>query len=147
MKRESLLIIQRFVDTGDTESVQFLRGRFAAWISNKGTLPLNQALGVPATAAALGIQTRDAWLRYAANALPPDAEVGTKGAILCAAVSKFMTRKWPELCRQNSAPENLDYIERALFFAAKATQESRLYAPLKCKMPESRQQYVNILSE
>jgi hypothetical protein len=81
-------------DNLDQEDVTWLAKGFSAYLANKGRIPLERCLRLPANEAACQRAIRDYWLRLAWRRVPGELSPWCRSEGLASAVKRFRATKW-----------------------------------------------------
>jgi hypothetical protein len=122
----------------DADDIAWLRGGFAR--AFRDGLPLDLALGLPATRARLRTALRDYWLAQAADELsallpwPRACELARRGR-------EFERRTWPVWRRHDAPPGHATALDRCLFYlhrhGGRVPNARRLFDVLAIATPAS----------
>lgn len=115
---QAATLVSRFIDVGDTESVEYVRAAMATWRRHRGEVSLHRALRIGPTPSALERAERDAWLRTAGAQL--SGSEWDRAKALHMALQRFLARRWPTWRRADMAPTHAAPLEQLLFYATKA---------------------------
>jgi hypothetical protein len=107
-------------DKLDHDDVTWLAKGFRAYLANKGRIPLERCLRLPANETACQRAIRDYWLRLAWRRVPGELSPWCRSEGLASAVKRFRATKWVRWSETKSlvvAPGGLD---EAIFEAFKS---------------------------
>lgn len=113
--------------------VDWLRGGFATWLSNRGGLHLDRCLHLPTSHKKMARAERDRYLREAWDLLA-EVQPWRKSVALAAEIQKFETRIWPAWKSSHTPPQGASELRRLLFMAMRSG----------ASMPSTVQQVHNI---
>ena len=124
-------------DKLDHEDAIWLAKGFRAYLTNKGRIPLERCLRLPANEAACQRAIRDYWLRLAWRRVPGQLSPWCRSEALASAVKRFRATKWVRWSDSKSLDVAPDSLDEALFEAFKSHE----------RIPSTAMQLHNIAQE
>jgi hypothetical protein len=104
-------------DNLDQDDVTWLSKGFRAYLANKGRIPLERCLRLPANEAACQRAIRDYWLRLAWRRVPGQLSPWCRSEGLASAIKRFRATKWARWNETNSLEVAADSLDEALLEA------------------------------
>ncbi len=124
-------------DKLDQDDVTWLAKGFRAYLANKGRIPLERCLRLPANEAACQRAIRDYWLRLAWRRVPGDLSPWCRSEGLSTAIKRFRATKWVRWNETRALDVAADSLDEALFEAFRCHE----------RIPSTAMQLHNIAQE
>lgn len=124
-------------DRLDQEDVTWLAKGFRAYLTNKGRIPLERCLRLPANEAACQRAIRDYWLRLAWRRVAGELSPWCRSESLSVAIRRFRATKWARWNETRSLDVAADSLDEALFEAFRSHE----------RIPSTAMQLHNIAQE
>jgi hypothetical protein len=124
-------------DRLDQDDVTWLAKGFRAYLANKGRIPLERCLRLPANEAACQRAIRDYWLRLAWRRVPGELSPWCRSEGLSVAVRRFRATKWARWNESRALDVAGESLDEALFEAFRSHE----------RIPSTAMQLHNIAQE
>lgn len=116
---DGILLLDAFLAGDDVATEQF-RTKVYRWFAARRQIPLERALGLPATKVRLNQAVRNAYLVLAANEITDQPGRKTRAALVADEIERFLGWQWPAWQYLKEAPPHAAPIDRILFQAQRA---------------------------